>query len=335
MPEFRAPLIIRGRIIEEADVEYGGRNPQTRFRTADLRKYVGELPIAAPSLLADLYEISFEEIVEYLAELGRRLRFDSNRHLQDALELTIKTSGLGEPILRRVYEGLGAVFEPRQIREIADINIGIPFLEGWVKTRTADGTSTYVRAFGARAVHIIAGNVPTISALTILRNAITRSDIIIKTPSNDPLTASAIARTMIDMAPDHPITKHISVAYWKGGDALIEDQLYQPKNVEKIVAWGGMASIRHIAKYIQPGIDLITLDPKLSSTIIGKEAFESEARMREVARRLALDIAVNNQLACLNARVVYIECGTAKPISRSPTASEKWSMKRSRRFPPI
>ncbi len=313
MPEFRAPLIIRGRIIEEADVEYGGRNPQTRFRTADLRKYVGDLPIAAPSLLADLYQISFEEIVEYLAELGRRLRFDSNQHLQDALELTIKTSGLGEPILRRVYEGLGAVFEPRQIREIADINIGIPFLEGWVKTRAADGTSTYVRAFGARAVHIIAGNVPTISALTILRNAITRSDIIIKTPSNDPLTASAIARTMIDMAPEHPITKHISVAYWKGGDALIEDQLYQPKNVEKIVAWGGMASIRHIAKYIQPGIDLITLDPKLSSTIIGKQAFESEARMREVARRLALDIAVNNQLACLNARVVYIECGTAKP----------------------
>jgi Acyl-CoA reductase (LuxC) len=310
MADYRAPLIIRGRIIDEADVEYGGRNPETRFRTADVRKYAGLLPLATPSALADLYAVSFDEIVDYLAELGRRLRFDANPHLQEALELTVKTSGLGEPILRAVYSGLGKVFDPKQIREVADINIGIPFLEGWVNTRTADGTSTYVRAFGARAVHIIAGNVPTISAMTILRNTITRSDIIIKTPSNDPLTASAIARTMIDMAPDHPITKHLSVAYWKGGDAAVEDELYQPKNVEKIVAWGGMASIKHIAKYIQPGIDLITLDPKLSSTIIGKEAFSSESRMQETARRLALDIAVNNQLACLNARVVYIESGT-------------------------
>jgi hypothetical protein len=312
MVDYRAPLIIRGKIIDEADVEYGGRNPQTRFRTADLSKYIGELPLSTPSSLADLYTVSFDEIVDYLDELGKRLRFDANRHLQDALQLTIKTSGLGEPILRFVYENLAKVFDRNHIREVADINIGIPFLEGWVNTRTADGTSTYVRAFGARAVHIIAGNVPTISAMTILRNTITRSDIIIKTPSNDPLTASAIARTMIDMAPDHPITKHISVAYWKGGDAAIEDQLYRPNNVEKIVAWGGMASITHIAKYIQPGIDLITLDPKLSSTIIGKEAFENGQRMEEAARRLALDIGVNNQLACLNARVVYIECGTGK-----------------------
>ncbi len=193
---------------------------------------------------------------------------------------------------------------------MADIVIGIPFLEGWVNTRTEGGTRTYVRAFGARSVHVVAGNVPTVSALTILRNALTRSDMIIKTPSNDPLTAVAIARTMIDMAPDHPITRHLCVAYWKGGDAKIEDALYKPANIEKIVAWGGMASISHIVKYIQPGIELITLDPKLSSTIIGRQAFDSEARMREVARRVALDIGVYNQQACLNARVVYIQTGT-------------------------
>ena len=99
--------------------------------------------------------------------------------------------------------------------------------------------------------------------MTVMRNALCRSDMIVKTPSNDPLTAIAIARTMIDMAPGHPITRHLSVGYWKGGDERIEAKLYQPANVEKIVAWGGLASVQHIAKYIQPGIDLITLDPKL------------------------------------------------------------------------
>jgi hypothetical protein len=312
MTNFRAPLVIRGHVIEDEDVEFGGRNPETRFKTANVRKYINDLPLSAPSELADLYKLSFEQILDYLEELGKRLDFRTNRHLQQALELTIKTSGLGEAILRSCYENLGGVFERKQMREVAEVNVGIPFLEGWVNTRSDGGSKTFVRAFGARSVHIVAGNVPTVSALTILRNTITRSDIIIKTPSNDPLTASAIARTMIDMAPDHPITKHITVAYWKGGDALIEDELYKPSNVEKIVAWGGMASIKHIAKYIQPGIDLITLDPKLSSTIIGKEAFENENTMREVARRAALDIAVNNQQACLNARVVYIQSGTDK-----------------------
>ena len=80
--------------------------------------------------------------------------------------------------------------------------------------------------------------------------------------------------------------------------------------IEKIVAWGGFASITHIAKYIQPGIDLITLDPKLSSSIIGKDAFQDERTMADAAQRMAIDIGSNNQEACLNARVAYIESGT-------------------------
>ena len=73
---------------------------------------MGELPLGTPSSLADLYTVSFDGIVDYLDELGKRLRFDTNRHLQDALKLTIKTSGLGEPILRFVYENLAKVDHP-------------------------------------------------------------------------------------------------------------------------------------------------------------------------------------------------------------------------------
>src|SRR5262249_36290265 len=61
---------------------------------------------------------------------------------------------------------------------------------------------------------------------------------------------------------------------------------------------------------LQPGLDLITQDPKLSCTIIGKEAFESEATLRHVAARLALDVGGANQEGCVCARVVYVESGT-------------------------
>jgi len=148
--------------------------------------------------------------------------------------------------------------------------------------------------------------------VTAIRNAFLRSDAIVKTPSNDPITAIAVGRTMIEMAPDHPITKHFSAGYWKGGDAEVEDELYKPKNIDKIVAWGGLASVQHVVKYVQPGIDLITLDPKLSSSIIGKAAFKDDETMRAVADRLAEDVGYYNQEACVNSRVTYIESGTDK-----------------------
>src|SRR3546814_15206659 len=56
--------------------------------------------------------------------------------------------------------------------------------------------------------------------------------------------------------------------------------------------------------------DLITQDPKLSGTIIGKEAFADEATLRHVAKRLALDIGAQNQEGCVSARVIYVESGT-------------------------
>lgn len=117
----------------------------------------------------------------------------------------------------------------------------------------------------------------------------TRSDAIVKLPSNDPYTMVALARTMIDVDRQHPITRHLNLTYWKGGEEPIEREIYKPANIEKIVAWGGFSSIRHISKYLQPGIDLVTLDPKKSTTLIGREAFESEETVRQIAERVAVD----------------------------------------------
>ena len=67
---------------------------------------------------------------------------------------------------------------------------------------------------------------------------------------------------------------------------------------------------RFFNRLIRPGIDLITLDPKLSSTIIGEEAFVDDATVQHVASRVALDVGFYNQEGCLNARVVYVKTGT-------------------------
>lgn len=310
LPVFTAGCVVRGARIDGPLADFGGRSVGLKFRSPDPRSLVAKLPLSGAVGLDDLYALRFDEILDFLARLGDRLRLDRNPHLQQALEASCLTSSLTPPLLRNSYECLPELFDARFAREIADATVGIDHLEGWVPRTLLDGRRLSVRAFGARTLHIIAGNSPVIAALSILRNALTRGDAIIKSPSNDPFTALAIAQTMIDLDPTHPLARHLSVAYWKGGDEAIEQALYQPRHLEKIVAWGGFASVRHVTRYLQPGLQLITLDPKRSISIVGPEAFADDAALNDTARRLATDIGALNQEGCVNARVVYVLSGT-------------------------
>lgn len=305
-----APLVIRGQVITDNLIEVGGRGGDLTFLTPDASQYIDKLPLGNPAKLADLYSLSFEDILDYCEALGECLDFSQNRYLQEACELSYLTAPTTPTIVKASYMGLKHLLNREFIREMVESTVGVKYLEGWVKQTLLDGTELEVRCFGARTLHIVAGNAVALSLWTIVRNMVLRSDAIIKAPSNDPFTALAIARTMIDMAPDHPLTKHLTVAYWKGGDQAFEQRLYQPQNLEKIVAWGGFAAMKHVTQYVQPGLELISLDPKRSASIIGKDTFASEASMREAAVRLASDIGAINQKGCVCARVVYVQSGT-------------------------
>lgn len=307
------PLILRGEVIDSDLVAHRMRGAGGQFLAPDLAKFIDRLPVKAAAL-QDIYAISLDDIIDFLADVGASLSLDHNRHLRQAFEISARTSDLPESILEASYEGLPKAFERDKIERFVDLQIGRDYLEGWVRRDIGSGRTMSVRAFGARAVHIIAGNTPAVAFMTVLRSAVTRSDSIIKLPSNDPMPTVAILRTMIDAAPDHPVTRHLSAAYWKGGDEKIEARLYQPRHVEKIVAWGGYASVTHITKYLQPGIDLITLDPKHSGSIIGPEAFASPETLVEVAKRAAMDIGAFNQEACANARVIYVVRDQDDPV---------------------
>jgi acyl-CoA reductase LuxC len=320
---YTVPLFLRGRVITDDLVPFDTRIGASQFQAPDMAKYVGELPLKNPAEMSDLYELSFDEILDVLAALGNALDFESNTHLQEAYEASLVANVLPAEMLKNSYRVLQPLFSRDNVTEVAESQVGLEYLNGWVPHKLRDGRELRVRAFGSRVLHIPAGNGGLVSAVTVLRSVITRSDVIIKAPSNDPLTAIAIARTLADVAPNHPITKHLAVGYWKGGDLTVEETLYQPHHIEKIVAWGGLASVKHVTRYIQPGLELIALDPKRSATIIGREAFDDEPTMREVARRAATDIGVANQEGCANARVIYVLSGTdAEGLARANRLGE-------------
>ena len=106
------------------------------------------------------------------------------------------------------------------------------------------------------------------------------------------------------------MTKHVAVAYWKGGDEEMDRQIVRVSRIDKITAWGGMSSVRHIQKFLTPGIDLTALNPKFSMSVIGRAALESEAAMNEAAMGIAVISGFYNQTACANTRIVYVESDT-------------------------
>ncbi len=301
--------VIRGKVYDWDLATFGGRGDDLEFRAPDPASIVDKLPLRSPSDMADMYELSLEEILDYLAEIGSHLDFRDNDYLREAAEYSYRTAPTTPPIIDGFYESLPMMFDRDRILQWVDNSVGREYLEGWVEKEIA-GSRVGIRAYGSRALHIVAGNGPTLGALTVLRGAVTRSDTIIKVPSNDPFTTGAIVRTMADVAPDHPITRHVSVAYWQGGDEAFEQRLYQPHNIEKIIAWGGFASVKHVTKYIQPGLELISLDPKHSASFVGSGGLESAEQIEEVGKRIACDVAVGNQVGCANCRSVYVMGGT-------------------------
>ena len=306
------PFLIRGRVVEpdpDLSIEFGGR-AGARFRTPDAAVYADDLVLRDSGRLSDLAETPIDEIIDFLTELGPRLTLERNPLMEQAFRLALDAGELTEPVLRPVYDTFPAMFARDRLSGQVEKKVGKAYLDGWVEMGRQGASTMRMRAMGTRNLHIIAGNVPIVAGITVVNSALCKADCIIKMPSNDPFTAVAIVKSMIELDPDHPVTKHFSVAYWKGGDETVESRIIRPSCIEKLTAWGGMASMTHIQKYLVPGIELIAANPKLSISIVGHEALEDENAMEEAAYGVALMAGRMNQTACASTRVVYVECTT-------------------------
>jgi hypothetical protein len=89
-------------------------------------------------------------------------------------------------------------------------------------------------------------------------------------PSSDPFSAIAVLKTMAEIDAEHPVVKSMSAVYWRGGDERIERALYRPQYFDRIAAWGGGSAIDNIIKYLGPGLQLVSFDPKTSISMVGR-----------------------------------------------------------------
>ncbi|MBK7318862.1 acyl-CoA reductase [Candidatus Villigracilis affinis] len=279
------PFILRGQEIAAQDLLYQSRDKRIEFSYPDPRPLLDRIVLSDPAQLQrDFASMRVSEIIDFLAEAGKAMTLNHAR-MEQACRFSVPFSALPESIVRGSYDLIPIVFSKLALRTMVENEIGSKYLDGWVEMPYADKIARR-RAYGARTLHFISGNVPVVAALSIARAALIKSDNIIKVTPNDPLTASAIVGAMMDVDSNHPVTKHFSVVYWSKELQDFEHELIQPRYLEKIISWGGalggINSTFNHGNLQASGIDVIALGPKFSISILGREAFQSSAEIEQV-----------------------------------------------------
>ena len=308
-----APFFIQGRVVEGSDVIHRSRDLGVDFATPKLDLNAVVYPRGA---LPPLLNTPLSEIIDFLCECGQKLADPNNIYMQETIDRMAKVSLQPRKGIELQLMSSISFLNRESLWELVSQNFPNPkALDEWVPHTDHQGRHSYIRAFAPRLIHMLPGNSPVQGIRSLAQSALVKSVSLFKMASADPFSTVAFLRTMAEVDPNHPVVQSMSAVYWPGGAEEIERVLYRPQYFDKLIAWGGGDAINHVMKYIGPGFQLVSFDPKTSISMVGREAFESEETLHEAAKRNAFDVSIVNQEACVCSRFTFIEA-TAEEADR-------------------
>jgi Acyl-CoA reductase (LuxC) len=308
-----APIFARGVVIEGSDATHKSRDLGVTFATPkiDLNKVVHPRTEVPP-----LLNVPLPEIIDFLVETGQKMLASDNPYMQECFDRMASTHILPRSVVENTAKHAVAYLNKNILMAEVEQNFPDPrALDGWVPKQDFTGRKSFVRAFAPRLIHVLPGNSPGVAVKSVAQGAMVKGINLFKMSSADPFTMVAILRTMAMIDPNHPIVKSMSAVYWRGGDAAIEQVLYRPQYFDKIVAWGGGDAINNVIKYLGPGFQLVSFDPKTSISMVGAEAFVSDEALELAADLASADVMTLNQEACVASRFQYVE-GSQEQVDR-------------------
>lgn len=312
-PIVSAPFFLRGQLVEGTDAKHRSRDLGVTFATPKIDLNAAVYPrTEVPPLL----NVPLAEIIDFLVETGQRMLAPDNPYMQECFDRMASTHILPRSVVETTAKHAVAYLDKRILMAEVEQNFPDPkALDGWVPKQDFTGRKSFVRAFAPRLIHVLPGNSPGVAVKSVAQGAMVKGINLFKMSSADPFTMVAILRTMAAIDPEHPLVKSMSAVYWRGGDDATERVLYRPQYFDKIVAWGGGDAINNVIKYLGPGFQLVSFDPKTSISMVGKEAFASEDTLELAADLASADVMTLNQEACVASRFQFVE-GTQAQVDR-------------------
>jgi hypothetical protein len=154
-----------------------------------------------------------------------------------------------------------------------------------------------VSGFDTTAV-LLAGSIPMPSLLALIAPLAVRSPVIAKPASRDPLTPRLVAESIAEI--DAELGRCIWIADFAATD---EDCTHAMLEADCICATGSDATIAAVQSQVRPPRRLVADGHRLSIAAVVPP--ESTGHRSDLAERLAVDIAMWDQLGCLSPIVVF------------------------------
>jgi hypothetical protein len=315
-----APFFVRGELLESNDVIQRSRDLGVSFATPSIPF---DRLVAPRTEVPPLLNVPLSEIIDFLVLTGEKIRDPKNEFMAECIDRMCSTHVLPREVVGAQAMHAAAYLDRRRLMAEVEQNFPDPrVLDAWVPKADFTGRKSFVRAFAPRLIHVLPGNSPGVAVKSIAQGAMVKAINLFKMSSSDPFTMVAILRIMAEIDPGHPIVRSMSAAYWRGGDDAVERVLYRPQFFDKIVAWGGGDAINNVVKYLGPGFQLVSFDPKTSISMVGREALADDAILDLVADLTSMDVMTLNQEACVASRYQFVE-GTQAEVDRFCAALHK------------
>ncbi len=192
------------------------------------------------------------------------------------------------------------------LRELVEREIG--------PAERLDAASTPLASgFDSTAV-LLAGSIPMPSLLAMIAPLALRSPVLVKPASRDLLTPRLVARSLAET--DAELGQCLGIVEFPGGDEACSGALLE---ADCIVATGSDATVAAVRARVRTPRRVVTYGHRCSVAALGAAATRGRA-LREAARRLALDVALWDQLGCLSPIAVYVAGGDPAAPDRAAEA---------------
>jgi len=247
-----------------------------------------------------LYDYPIQKHISFIQKTGEFWSLANAEHSiqQEAINNYALLMGYDKKMARRELNLINVLAAHGSVlHDMLAVELGSRFcIDEWVVKEDA-----FVKAVPhGYAMHVMVGNVPVSSIMTIIRSIITKNHTLAKLPKRDPITALYFALAMLEIDPNHPVAKSLNLFYWDQKDKYKEELIAL---ADTVTVWGGENAVKSIRKSIKSSAKLIEFGPKSSFALVGKESIHSE----KVCIDLAHDISIYNQEACFSPQMVFVE----------------------------
>jgi hypothetical protein len=220
----------------------------------------------------------------------------------------VAATGFSPEAVQRSFDVELANYQPDALRALLRRELGDPeVLDGF---RPDPALGGHTRAIGpALTLVVCSGNVPALPALSLVRALLVKSSVLVKVASGEPAFAAHFARSLAGI---HPVLGDaVAVTYWARGDtAALRGAVRQ---ADAVIAYGSPEACAAIRAELAPGQRYVEHGHKVSAGLL-TQGYLRAVGLAEAARRVAADVSVFNQHACISPQVYLVQDG--KPGAR-------------------